>query len=90
MGRAISALANGLEESFRRRLAALPAETRLLLLIAAADPLGEPTIVWRAAERLGIGRQRGRLPKRRGCVSSAPVSSSGIRSSGPPRTRRGR
>ena len=50
----ISALANGLEESFRRRLAALPAETRLLLLIAAADPLGEPTIVWRAAERLGI------------------------------------
>ena len=48
------ALSNGLEESFRRRLAALPEETRRLLLVAAADPLGEPTIVWRAAERLGI------------------------------------
>ena len=50
----ISALSNGIEESFRRRLAALPEETRRLLVIAAADPLGEPTIVWRAAERLGI------------------------------------
>jgi DNA-binding CsgD family transcriptional regulator/tetratricopeptide (TPR) repeat protein len=50
----ISALSNGIEESFRHRLAALPETTRRLLLIAAADPLGEPTIVWRAAERLGI------------------------------------
>ena len=50
----VSALSNGIEESFRRRLAALPDETRRLLLLAAADPLGEPTIVWRAAEQLGI------------------------------------
>ena len=43
-----------IEESFRRRLDALPAETRSLLQVAAADPIGEPLLVWKAAERLGI------------------------------------
>jgi DNA-binding CsgD family transcriptional regulator len=42
------------EERFERRLAALPAESRRLLLLAAADPVGDPLLVWRAAERLGI------------------------------------
>jgi hypothetical protein len=56
---AISGLSDGIEESFRRRLGALPEETRLLLLNAAADPLGEPTIVWRAAERLGVRAEAG-------------------------------
>ncbi|GLZ16199.1 transcriptional regulator [Actinomadura sp. NBRC 104425] len=37
------------------RLAALPSDTRLLLLIAAAEPLGEPALLWDAAHRLGIG-----------------------------------
>ena len=41
----VSAVSNGIEESFRRRVAALPEETRRLLLIAAADPRGEPTIL---------------------------------------------
>ncbi|MBV8948883.1 MAG: AAA family ATPase [Solirubrobacterales bacterium] len=48
------ALASRVEESFGRRLAALPAETRWLLLVAAAEPLGEPLLLWRAAERLGL------------------------------------
>src|SRR6516225_3826666 len=43
-----------IEESFRRRLGALPADTRLLLMVAAAEPVGDPVLVWRAAERLGI------------------------------------
>jgi DNA-binding CsgD family transcriptional regulator len=43
-----------IEESYTRRLEALPAETRRLLLLAAADPVGDPVLVWRAAERLGI------------------------------------
>jgi hypothetical protein len=43
-----------IEESCRRRLDALPPETRRLLLIAAAEPVGEPALVWRAAETLGI------------------------------------
>jgi DNA-binding CsgD family transcriptional regulator len=43
-----------IEESFRRRLDALPADTRVLVLVAAADPVGDPVLVWRAAGRLGI------------------------------------
>jgi DNA-binding CsgD family transcriptional regulator len=43
-----------IEESFRRRLGALPAGTRLLLLVAAAEPTGDPVLVRRAAGRLGI------------------------------------
>ena len=50
-------LAGRIEESFRRRLDALPAETRRLLQLAAADPVGDPVLVWRAAERLAIGAE---------------------------------
>src|SRR5919204_372462 len=49
------ALSGRIEESFLRRLEALPEETRLLLLVAAAEPVDDPLLVWRAAERLGIG-----------------------------------
>src|SRR5215217_1809866 len=48
-------LSGRIEESFLRRLEALPEETRLLLLVAAAEPVDDPLLVWRAAERLGIG-----------------------------------
>jgi DNA-binding CsgD family transcriptional regulator/tetratricopeptide (TPR) repeat protein len=43
-----------IEESFRRRLTALPTDTQRLLLVAAAEPLGDPVLLWRAADRLGI------------------------------------
>jgi DNA-binding CsgD family transcriptional regulator len=43
-----------IEEGFRRRVEALPAETRSLLLVAAAEPAGDPVLVWRTAGRLGI------------------------------------
>lgn len=45
-------LSGRIEDSFRQRLQALPDETRRLLLIAAAEPVGDPVQVWRAAERL--------------------------------------
>ena len=48
-------LSGRIEDSFRRRFAGLSAETRRLLLVAAADPVGDPVLVWRAAGRLGIG-----------------------------------
>jgi len=48
-------LAGSIEESFRRRVEAMPAQTRLLLLVAAADPTGDPVLVWRAAGPLTIG-----------------------------------
>jgi DNA-binding CsgD family transcriptional regulator len=47
-------LSRTMEESFGRRLEALPGDTRRLLQLAAADPVGEPSLVWRAAEGLGI------------------------------------
>ena len=47
-------LAGILEENFRRRVRALPRQTRRLLLVAAAEPAGDPALVWRAAARLGI------------------------------------
>ncbi|HYZ62587.1 MAG TPA: LuxR C-terminal-related transcriptional regulator, partial [Acetobacteraceae bacterium] len=49
-----SPLSGRIEEEFQRRLQALPDETRLLMLVAAAEPVGEPLLLWRAAERLCI------------------------------------
>jgi DNA-binding CsgD family transcriptional regulator len=43
-----------IEDNFRRRLEGLPAATQRLMLVAAAEPAGEPALLWRAAERLGI------------------------------------
>jgi DNA-binding CsgD family transcriptional regulator len=48
-------LAGRIEDSFRRRIQELPNETQRLLLVAAVEPIGEPALVWRAAQRLGIG-----------------------------------
>src|SRR5262245_18366997 len=44
-----------IEESFLLRVRALPLETQRLLLTAAAEPVGDATLLWRAAEVLGIG-----------------------------------
>jgi DNA-binding CsgD family transcriptional regulator len=44
-----------IEQCFRERVTPLPPETRLLLLVAAADPMGDPLLVWRAAAKLGVG-----------------------------------
>jgi DNA-binding CsgD family transcriptional regulator len=51
--RALS-LEGRIEESFLRRLEALPIATQRLLLVAAAEPVGDPALLWRAAERLEI------------------------------------
>jgi DNA-binding CsgD family transcriptional regulator len=47
-------LATSLEENFRRRVDSLPEQTRRLLLLAAADPVGDAALMWRAATWLGI------------------------------------
>ena len=44
-----------IEESFGRQLETLPAQTQRLVQLAAADPTGDPVLVWRAAGRLAIG-----------------------------------
>jgi DNA-binding CsgD family transcriptional regulator len=53
------ALSGRIEDSFRRRLDALPEDSRMLLLVAAAEPVGDPLLLWGAAERLGIAVSAG-------------------------------
>jgi DNA-binding CsgD family transcriptional regulator/tetratricopeptide (TPR) repeat protein len=60
-------LTGRIEESFLRRIQALPPETRRLLLIAAIDPCGDPVLLRRAAERMGIG-----------CDAAAPAEADGL------------
>ena len=43
-----------IRDDFRRQLAPLPPPTRQLLLVAAAEPIGDPVLLWKAAGRLGI------------------------------------
>jgi DNA-binding CsgD family transcriptional regulator len=43
-----------IEQEFVRRVQPLPIPTQRLLLLAAAEPVGDPTVLWRAADRLGI------------------------------------
>ncbi|NUS06510.1 MAG: AAA family ATPase, partial [Nonomuraea sp.] len=47
-------LAGRIEQSFVRRVRALPPPAQRLLLIAAAEPVGDVTLLAEAAERLGI------------------------------------
>ena len=84
-----------IEESFGRQLETLPAQTRRLVQLAAADPSGDPVLVWRAAGRLAIGAGAAGRRWRRDWQSSARGCGSGIRWSarrrtGRHRSRRGR
>jgi DNA-binding CsgD family transcriptional regulator len=45
-----------LEEQYHQRAAELPESTQRLLLLAAAEPLGDATLIWRAAQALEIDR----------------------------------
>jgi hypothetical protein len=64
-------LASRIENSFARRVAVLPPDTPRLLLVAAAEPLGDAALVWRAAARLGIGTE-----------AAAPAAADGLCESG--------
>ena len=60
-------LGGRIEESFQHRLEELPDDSQTLLLVAAAEPLGEPVLLWRAAGRLGIAM-----------TAAAPVEAAGL------------
>jgi DNA-binding CsgD family transcriptional regulator/tetratricopeptide (TPR) repeat protein len=47
-------LTGRIEESFRERVEQLPSDSRRELLAAAAEPIGDPTLLWRALVELGI------------------------------------
>ena len=48
------ALSARIEASFVRQLETLPEDAQRLLLVAAAEPVGDPVLLWRAAERLAV------------------------------------
>ena len=55
------------DDTFQLRMAELPEATQRLLLVAAADPTGDPVVVWRAAARLGID-----------CTDAPPATDAGL------------
>ena len=88
-------LAGAIEESYRRRLAKLPLDSRRLLLVAAADPTGDQGIVWGAAHRLGIGEEaaeaiedEGLLEFSEGVVFRHPLVRSAAYNMATPKSRR--
>ena len=48
-----------LEERYLARVRALPADTQMLLLVAAADPTGDQALMAKAAGQLGVGLDAG-------------------------------
>jgi len=57
-----------IEQSFIRRVQSLPVETQRLLLAAAAEPVGDVTLLWRAANVLGIGADAAALAEADGLI----------------------
>ena len=47
-------LSGKIEQSFLRRAESLPEDTRLLLVLAAAEPTGNAALMWRAVRLLGL------------------------------------
>ncbi len=88
------ALSERIEQRFSERLAPLPAPTRLLLLVAAAEPVGDPVLVWRAAAELGIGPEAARPLADAGLIDlgaqvrfSHPLVRSAVKAAAPPEAR---
>ena len=63
-----SSQSSPVEESFLRRVEALPGEARLLVLLAAAEPLGDPALLWRAASRFGLRNEASGYAKAAGLL----------------------
>jgi DNA-binding CsgD family transcriptional regulator len=91
----IAALPDCIEDSFARRLAPLPAATRRLLLLAAAEPVGDSALLVRAADRLGIKAEAADAAEAEGLVEFCvqvtfrhPLVRSAIYRSAPPERRR--
>ncbi|RSM47122.1 helix-turn-helix transcriptional regulator [Amycolatopsis balhimycina DSM 5908] len=67
-----NALADRLERCFLQQVAPLPAHTRKLLLVAAAEPLGDATLLWRAAGELGLGADPAAAAEATGLIEFGP------------------
>jgi len=49
-----ASLSTRIEQTFARRVERMPAATQRLLLIAAAEPIGDPQLLFEAADRMGL------------------------------------
>jgi DNA-binding CsgD family transcriptional regulator len=58
-----------IEETFIRRIRTMSDDARRLLLVAAAEPVGDPLLLWRAANRLGVGPAAGEDAQRHGLLT---------------------
>jgi DNA-binding CsgD family transcriptional regulator len=58
-----------IEESFGRRLTALPEDSRRLLLLAAAEPIGDPLLLWRAARAAEVPATAAAAAEQEGLIS---------------------
>ena len=65
-------LAGQIEQSFIRRVESLPKQTQRLMLIAAAEPLGDGTLVRRAADRLEVGHGAEAAAEDEGLIELGP------------------
>ena len=63
------ALSGRIEDSFVRRLSTLSYDARRLLLAAAAEPVGDPFLLRRAAERLGLDPAAARAAEAEGLLA---------------------
>jgi DNA-binding CsgD family transcriptional regulator len=88
-------LANRIEQSYLHRLAELPPETQHVLLTAAAEPVGDVTLLWRALEQLGIGPEHASAAEAAGLIELGaqvrfrhPLVRSAVYGSASPGTRR--
>ena len=61
-----------LEELYLARVRALPVDAQTLLLVAAADPTGDPALVYKAARQLSTGPEAGENTETRRLVSWQP------------------
>jgi DNA-binding CsgD family transcriptional regulator len=57
-----------IENSFRRRVEALPDETRRLMVLAAVEPVGDPAVIFRAARTLGTDYAAAAAAERDGLI----------------------
>jgi DNA-binding CsgD family transcriptional regulator len=64
-------VATRIEQSFLRRLEALPDDAQRLLAVAAAEPVGDATVLWRAAEQLGLSRDAAAAAEAEGLIDIA-------------------
>jgi len=62
-------LSTGIERSFARRLARLPRDARRLLLLAAAEPVGDLSLLWRAAQQLEISETAAQAAESEGLLT---------------------